>query len=111
MGFPVTDCKRTCPTLVTSTTVELPERQTIEHRVFQSPRNGGAVVKQHFYIGNDDDAERCKDAFRSRKPIAVGGTDTLTGRVKSYKGVVLDIEAISVEVPGERWRITIDTER
>jgi hypothetical protein len=90
---------------------ESPERQTTRHRVLQSPRNGGAVVKQHFYIGNDDDADRCKEACRSRRPIVIGGTDTLTGRVKSYKGVVLAIDVTSVEAPGERWRITIDTER
>lgn len=66
-------------------------------------------MKLHFYIGNDD-AERCKESFQYRKPIAICGTDTLTGRVKSYAGVILSVEAASSESPGERWRITIDTE-
>jgi hypothetical protein len=72
-------------------------------------RDGGAAVKQNFYVGNDDDAERCKESFRISKPIAVGGTDSLTGRIKSYAGVVVAVESGSTDAPGERWRITIDT--
>ena len=66
-------------------------------------------MKLHFYIGNDDDAERCKESARCRKAIAMGGTDSLTGRIKSYAGVVVAVEPASTEAPGERWRITMDT--
>jgi hypothetical protein len=67
-------------------------------------------VKLHFYIDNDDDAERCKQSFHCGKPIAIGGTDTLTGRLKLYRGVVLSIESASSETPGDRFRITIAAE-
>ena len=70
--------------------------------------DGGAGVKLHFYIDSDDDAERCKESVRFRTPIVIGGTDTLTGRVKSYSGVILAVDAASAEAPGERWRVTID---
>jgi hypothetical protein len=62
------------------------------------------------YIGNDNDAERCKESFQFGKPIAVGGTDTLTGRIKSYTGVVVSVESAETDAPGERWRITIDAQ-
>jgi hypothetical protein len=85
----------------------MPQRR--HFRRARRSRNGRARVKLHFYIGSDDEAERCKDSFQSRTPIAIGGTDTLTGRSKSYNGVVLAVEPASAEAPGERWRITIDT--
>ncbi len=66
-------------------------------------------MRLHFYLGNDDDAERCKESVQSGQPIAIGGTDSLTGRCRSYRGVILAVEAASAESPGERWRITIDT--
>jgi len=66
-------------------------------------------VKLHFYISSDDDAERCRHSFEFGQPISVGGTDTLTGRVKSYAGIVLSMEPAYADSPGERWRVTIDT--
>jgi hypothetical protein len=66
-------------------------------------------VKQHFYIGSDD-AERCKEAFLFGKPIAINGTDTLTGRIKAYSGFVVAVESAAADAPGERWRITIDAQ-
>jgi hypothetical protein len=63
-------------------------------------------MKRHFYIGNDCDIERCKEAFRSCKPIDVGGIDTLTGRPKSC--TVLAVEPNHADAPGEHWRITVD---
>ena len=65
-------------------------------------------MKRHFYIGSDDDVELCRESFRCKSPIDIGGTDTLTGRVNTYSGIVLSVEA-SVKGPGERWRITIDS--
>jgi hypothetical protein len=78
------------------------------HEKFQRLRNSGADVKLHFYVDSDDDAERCKESSQLRKPIAMCGTDTLTGRLKLYRGIVLSIETVSVESPGERFRVTMD---
>ena len=47
-------------------------------------------MKQQFYI-SDDDADRCKKAFRLRKPISVRGIDILDRLVKRYTGVVLSV--------------------
>jgi hypothetical protein len=69
----------------------------------------GAVVRLHFYISSDQDAERCRQSLECGQPIAIGGTDTLTGRVKSYSGVVLSMESAYTDSPGEHWRVTIDT--
>jgi hypothetical protein len=66
-------------------------------------------MKMSFYISSDDDVERCRQALQSKNSIAIGGTDTLTGRPKSYAGVVLTMHAAYTEAPGERWRVTIDT--
>lgn len=66
-------------------------------------------MKLSFYISSDDDAERCRQALQSKDWIAVGGNDTLTGRPKSYAGVVVAMHAAYTESPGERWRVTIDT--
>jgi hypothetical protein len=66
-------------------------------------------MKLHFYLSNDDDAERCRQAFQSGDIIAVGGTDTLTGRPKSYAGVIIEMHAAYTESAAERWRVTIDT--
>ena len=77
-------------------------------RKSQQSRYGGAGVKRHFYIGSDDEAERCLESFRRSRPIDIGGTDTLTGRVNTYSGVVVSVEA-STKGPGERWRVTIDS--
>jgi hypothetical protein len=67
-------------------------------------------VRLHFYIDNDDDAERCKESIGTKMQIAIGGTDPLTGRAKSYRGVVLAVETPPVAEACERWRITIDTQ-
>lgn len=66
-------------------------------------------MKLHFYISNEDDAERCRQALSSAQPIAVGGTDTLTGRPKSYSGTIIAMQPAYTESPGERWRVTVDT--
>jgi hypothetical protein len=71
--------------------------------------SSGADVQQHFYISSSNDAELCRQSFERGQPIAIGGTDTLTGRVKSYSGVVLSMESAYSDSPGERWRVTIDT--
>jgi hypothetical protein len=65
-------------------------------------------VKRHFYISSDDEAERCMESFRCSRPIDIDGTDTLTGRVHAYSGVVVSVEA-STKGPGERWRVSIDS--
>ena len=65
-------------------------------------------MKLHFYIDSDDDAERCQESVQFRKPIAMCGTDTLTGRLKLYRGIVVTIEAVSFGAPGERFRVTMD---
>lgn len=80
----------------------------VEIRAGEDGRAMAAGVKRHFYIGSDDDAERCWESFRCKRPIDIGGTDTLTGRVNSYSGVVVSVE-VSAKGPGERWRITIDS--
>ena len=66
-------------------------------------------MRLHFYISSGEDAERCRQSFERGQPIDVGGTDTLTGRVRSYSGVVLSMESAYTDSPGERWRVTIDT--
>jgi hypothetical protein len=66
-------------------------------------------VKLHFYIDSDDDADRCRQSCECGAPIAIGGTDALTGRIKSFNGIVLAVEALPGAVPGERWRVTIDS--
>jgi hypothetical protein len=66
-------------------------------------------MKQQFYI-SDDDADRCKKAFRLRKPISVRGIDILDRQVKRHTGVVLSGQYSSFGAPGEKWRITIDTD-
>jgi len=76
---------------------------------FRVLRKGGAGMKLHFYISNDDDAERCREALQSGNHIAIGGTDTLTGRSKSYAGCVLAMQAAYTESAGERWRVTMDS--
>jgi hypothetical protein len=77
--------------------------------VYRTP-NGGAEMKLQFYIDSDDVAERCKDSVQFKKPIAIGGADTLTGQIKSYTGVVLSVEQSPAGAPGERWRVAIETE-
>jgi hypothetical protein len=67
-------------------------------------------MKQQFYLGTDDDIERLKEAAILQKQIAVVGSDTLTGRIRSYAGVVLSVENTYSKDPGERWRITIQAE-
>jgi hypothetical protein len=67
-------------------------------------------VKLHFYVDSDGDVERCKDSFELGTSIAIGGTDAFTGRIKSYRGIVLAIETASGEAPGERFRITMASE-
>ena len=67
-------------------------------------------MRLKFYIDNDNDAERCRESLRSEKPISVEGEDPLTGRIKSYKGLVLAVEKTNPEALGERWRIAIETE-
>jgi hypothetical protein len=39
----------------------------------------------------------------------VSGLDTMTGRINSYSGVVLSVEAMSAASLGVHWRITMDT--
>lgn len=68
----------------------------------------GAGMQMHFYVDGDEAAERCKTSFRTRTPIAIGGTDAMTGRIRSYSGVVLSVEPTAVDVAAERWRITMD---
>jgi hypothetical protein len=66
-------------------------------------------MKLHFYIDSDDDAERCRQSFEGHTPVVVSGLDTMTGRINSYSGVVLSVEAMSAASLGEHWRITMDT--
>ena len=66
-------------------------------------------MKLHFYIDSDDDAERCKQSFEGQSPVVVNGLDTMTGRINSYSGVVLAVEAMSAASLGQHWRITMDT--
>lgn len=73
-------------------------------------RNDGDGMKLYFYIDNDADAERCKESFHCKKPVTIGGTDTLTGRIRSYTGVILSVEERHTQNLGERWRIAIDSE-
>ena len=40
-------------------------------------------MKQQFFV-SDNDADRCKEAFRLRKPISVSGVDFLDRQVKEY---------------------------
>jgi hypothetical protein len=67
-------------------------------------------VKLKFYIDNNNDAERCGDSLRFGKPIIIEGEDPLTGRIKSYKGVILAVEQAAAEALGDRWTIAIETE-
>jgi len=65
-------------------------------------------MKLHFYIDSDDEAERCRKSFQGHTPIVVSGLDTMTGRIKSYSGVVLAVEGAAQSL-GEHWRIIMDT--
>jgi hypothetical protein len=76
----------------------------------QKRTNGGAEMKLQFYIDSDDAAERCKESVKFKKPIAIGGADTLTGQIKSYTGVVLSVEQSLAGAQGERWRVAIEPE-
>jgi len=67
-------------------------------------------MKIHFYISNEDDARLCEESVQLSKPIAIGGTDSLTGRGRSYKGTVLSIEPAPMPSLGERWRIVMDAQ-
>ena len=67
-------------------------------------------MKQQFYVSDDNDTDRCKEAFRLRKPISVSGVDFLDRQVKEYTGVVVSVQYSSGGPPGERWLITIDTD-
>jgi hypothetical protein len=87
---------------------ELPAPQRFQSTTIPEIKNDGAGVKLHFYVDSDDDAERCRESLQFGTPIIIDGTDTLTGRVKSYSGIVLSIE--SAEAPGEHFRITIATD-
>src|SRR5262245_61767641 len=64
-------------------------------------------MQMHFLIDCNGDAERCRQSFLRHTPTVVNGFDPLTGRVKTYSGVVLAVEPIASL--GEHWRITIDT--
>jgi hypothetical protein len=66
-------------------------------------------MRQQFFV-SDNDADRCKEAFRLRKPISVSGVDFLDRQMKEYTGVVISVQFSSGGPPGERWRITMDTD-
>jgi hypothetical protein len=66
-------------------------------------------VKLHFYIDSDDEAVRCKQSFEGQRPVVVSGLDTMTGRINSYSGIVLAVEAMSAASIGQHWRIIMDT--
>jgi hypothetical protein len=66
-------------------------------------------VKLTFYVGSSDGAERCGESLRVGRPISIEGEDPLTGRIKPYEGVVLAVEPLTGEDPGERWRVAIET--
>jgi hypothetical protein len=68
--------------------------------------NAGLLA--HFFIGSDDEVGRCKDSWELGRPIEINGTDTLTGRVREYAGIVRAIEPVVSGDLGERWRITIE---
>jgi hypothetical protein len=67
-------------------------------------------MKQQFYVSDDNDTDRCKEAFRLRKPISVSGVDFLDRQVKEYTGVVISVQYSSGGPPSERWLITIETD-
>jgi hypothetical protein len=67
-------------------------------------------VRLRFYIDSDDDAERCGESLRFKRPIDIEGEDPLTGRLRPYKGIVLAVERVMPEAMGERWWIAIETE-
>jgi hypothetical protein len=58
-------------------------------------------MKQQFFV-SDNDADRCKEAFRLRKPISVSGVDFLDRQVKEYTGVVISVQYSSGGPPGEQ---------
>jgi hypothetical protein len=64
-------------------------------------------MNMHFLIDSDEDAERCRKSLQTRTTTVVTGFDPMTGRIRSYSGVVLTVEPI--ESLGEHWRITIET--
>ena len=66
-------------------------------------------MKLHFYIDSDDEAVRCKQSFEGQRPVVVSGLDTMTGRINSYSGIVLAVEAMSAASIGQHWRIIMDT--
>ena len=68
-------------------------------------------LKSHFFIGSDDEVLRCQDSWERALPIEISGTDTLTGRVREYAGIVRAIEPVASVSLGERWRITIEAHR
>jgi hypothetical protein len=52
---------------------------------------------------------RCKQSFEGQRPVVVSGLDTMTGRINSYSGIVLAVEAMSAASLGQHWRIIMDT--
>ena len=58
-------------------------------------------MRRQFFV-SDNDADRCKEAFRLRKPISVSGVDFLDRQMKEYTGVVISVQLSSGGPPGER---------
>jgi hypothetical protein len=64
-------------------------------------------MNKMFYVGSDNDADRCRESFGSRKQIAISGIDAVDGTIKPYVGIVTSVEHMPVGSPGQRWRIGI----
>jgi hypothetical protein len=66
-------------------------------------------MKLHLFI-DAEDAERCMESLNHQKLIAIDGADPLTGRVRSFRGVIVSVERAAAESPGQGWRVAIDIE-
>jgi len=64
-------------------------------------------MQMHFLTDCNGDAERCRQSLQRHTTTVVSGFDPMTGRIKTYSGIVLAVDPI--ESLGEHWRVTIDT--
>jgi hypothetical protein len=57
-------------------------------------------MKRMLYVGSESDADKCKQSFRSRKPISISGmgryahsgVDMVDKRIKPYTGTVVSVD-------------------
>jgi hypothetical protein len=59
-----------------------------------------------FYLGDEDGAQRCREALRTQMPITITGF-AADGTIEAFTGTVQAVEEDEDRLLSYRWRVTM----